>query len=89
VEVVRQCIEESPFTIRGKNRPKKAPKKGAKTPARATAKKVKESHKQVKVTVSIGVAERTDDVTDPGAVMKLADKALYQAKRKGRNQVCR
>ncbi len=81
LEVVRQHIEESPFTIRGQDRPKKAPKKGAKTR--------KPAEKQVSVTVSIGVAERSDKCTSPDTVMKAADKALYRAKGKGRNQVCK
>ena len=41
----------------------------------------------VKVTVSIGLAERTDDLRSPGEVLKAADKALYAAKAKGRNRV--
>ena len=85
IEVVRQCIEASPFTVRGTDRPKKAPKKGA----GKTARKSKDNNKQVSVTVSIGVAERTDELTKPDAVMQAADRALYKAKRKGRNQVCK
>lgn len=85
LEVVRQCIEESPFTIRGKDRPKKVPKKGAKK----VTKTRKPVEKQVSVTVSIGVAERGDNCTSPDTVMKAADKALYRAKEKGRNQVCK
>ena len=81
LEVVRQHIEESPFTIRGQDRPKKPPKKGVKTR--------KPVEKQVSVTVSIGVAERGDKCTSPDLVMKAADKALYRAKDKGRNQVCK
>ena len=41
------------------------------------------------MTVSIGVAERNDRYGTPGDVLKAADKALYRAKRKGRNQVSR
>jgi diguanylate cyclase (GGDEF)-like protein len=41
----------------------------------------------VSVTVSIGVAERTDRNEYPEAVIKAADRALYRAKRAGRNRV--
>jgi diguanylate cyclase (GGDEF)-like protein len=41
----------------------------------------------VSVTVSIGVAERSDRHDYPEAVIKAADRALYRAKRAGRNQV--
>ena len=84
LEVVRQQIEASPFTIRGQDRPRRQPKKGA----RNTTKTKKPATKKVSVTISIGVAERGDNCTTPDLVMKLADKALYRAKRKGRNQVC-
>lgn len=43
--------------------------------------------KDVSVTVSIGVAERGEDATTPEQVIKQADKALYQAKKRGRNRV--
>ncbi|HEY5975298.1 MAG TPA: GGDEF domain-containing protein [Geobacteraceae bacterium] len=43
----------------------------------------------VSVTVSIGVAENGDGQTTPSEVIKSADKALYKAKKQGRNQVCR
>jgi len=81
LEVVRQKIEETPFNIRGKDRPKKVPEK-------RVGKKITKT-KQVKVTVSIGVAERTEKSRSPDEVMKAADKALYRAKEKGRNQVCK
>lgn len=83
LEVVRQVIEESKFTIRDKDRPKKAPKKGAK---QASSKRAS-GRTQVTVTVSIGVAERDGEFSNPDAVMQAADKALYRAKKKGRNQV--
>ena len=44
--------------------------------------------KKVSVTISIGVAERTEDNKTPEMVIKAADQALYKAKEKGRNRVC-
>ncbi|UZP66523.1 GGDEF domain-containing protein [Desulfovibrio mangrovi] len=41
----------------------------------------------VTVTISIGVAERTDEATTPEEVIKVADGLLYQAKKAGRNKV--
>jgi len=43
----------------------------------------------VSVTVSIGVAERNERLQTPGAVIQAADRALYRAKEKGRDQVSR
>ena len=41
----------------------------------------------VNVTISIGVAEPADDLTEPKEVMKAADQLLYKAKKAGRNCV--
>ncbi len=41
-----------------------------------------------KVTVSIGVASMPFDTKDEDELVQKADKAMYNAKRKGRNQVC-
>jgi diguanylate cyclase (GGDEF)-like protein len=41
----------------------------------------------VTVTISIGVAERTDEATTPEEVIKVADGLLYKAKKAGRNKV--
>lgn len=43
----------------------------------------------VSVTVSVGVAERNARLATPHGVIQAADKALYRAKNKGRNQVSR
>ncbi|MBZ0111765.1 MAG: GGDEF domain-containing protein [Thermoanaerobaculia bacterium] len=42
---------------------------------------------KLKVTVSIGAAERTSEHSRPEDVLAAADKALYRAKRAGRNRV--
>ncbi len=49
------------------------------------AKKKKQRH--VSVTISIGFAQQNDKLTSPAAVLKASDKALYRAKKKGRNCV--
>ena len=78
LEDLRFRIEESRLTLRSPDRPKRRPKNG-----RGSSKK----GKSVSVTVSIGVAKRWAGAR-PAEVLKRADKALYRAKRRGRNQVC-
>ena len=43
---------------------------------------------KTRITVSIGVASFPKDAINPGELIHRADLALYQAKEKGRNQVC-
>lgn len=49
----------------------------------------KRGGKTVSVTISIGVAERNERLLTPEEVIQAADKALYRAKRAGRNRVNR
>jgi diguanylate cyclase (GGDEF)-like protein len=42
---------------------------------------------KLKVTVSVGLAVRRAQDTDPGDLLRLADRALYAAKAQGRNRV--
>jgi diguanylate cyclase (GGDEF)-like protein len=43
---------------------------------------------RIPVTISIGVADMTADITEPVQFIKAADTQLYKAKRDGRNRVC-
>jgi diguanylate cyclase (GGDEF)-like protein len=40
-----------------------------------------------KISISVGVATFPDDATDPEALVRAADAALYAAKRAGRNRI--
>jgi diguanylate cyclase (GGDEF)-like protein len=42
---------------------------------------------RLRLTISIGVADRQSEDTDAGQLLRLADRALYAAKARGRNQV--
>jgi diguanylate cyclase (GGDEF)-like protein len=79
LEELRHAIEMSGFTLRDAGRPKEKPEQPLKGGG---------GHK-LKVTASIGVAERNDFNLTPAAVLKAADKALYRAKEMGRNRVIR
>lgn len=78
LEDLRQMIEGTPMVLRGADRPKKKPR---------NLKPRRGSGQKVSVTISIGVAQRNDKLPTPERVVKAADKALYKAKRNGRNQV--
>ncbi|MEJ2165866.1 MAG: GGDEF domain-containing protein [Desulfobacterales bacterium] len=78
VENFRKAVESRPFIIRGKDRHRKS--------ASNRGKKDGFPRKQVKVTVSIGLAGSEGQATTPQKVIKAADKKLYQAKRHGRNR---
>ena len=76
LEQLREAIANTPFIVRGAGRPRKKPGevKGG-------------SHQEVNITISIGVAEREGEIRSPQEVIKQADKALYRAKKAGRNRV--
>ncbi len=81
LEVLRELVEETVFTLRGRLRPLKRP---TRVPTAGPKRR-----KQVAVTVSIGVAEPNQRHPDPDQVVRAADAALYRAKEAGRNQVKR
>ena len=43
--------------------------------------------KEIDVTISIGVADMSSDMTEPLQFIKIADANLYKAKHAGRNRV--
>lgn len=79
LDAIRQEIANRPFAIRDKAKRKKSSKENRK--------KGTKPQKTVKITVSIGVAVKKDKHNNPQEVIKDADKALYRAKRAGRNKV--
>ena len=93
LELLRATIEQSPFRLR-RHPDRRSTSRG---PDRRTAGARKKTHRpkskprststDLTVTVSIGVAEPTADLRDFEGVLKLADEALYAAKRGGRNRV--
>ena len=78
LEVLRTAVEKARLTLRGLDRPKRRPKR-LKARPRAS--------QDVWVTISIGVADRTEERRTAADVLEAADQALYRAKEKGRNQV--
>ena len=77
LERTRAVVEETTFTLRAADRPRKRPRK----PSRRS-----KGH-TVAVTVSIGVADRATAEIPADDVVKAADQALYRAKHAGRNRV--
>ena len=72
-------VANSPFMLRNKKRPKMK---------QADLKKRKQLEaKPLSITISIGLAERTQQLAKAEEVIKQADKSLYKAKNNGRNQV--
>jgi len=80
LEELRAAVEESHFTLRGRLRPRKKP-----DAPKGSGKK----RRHVNITVSIGVADRSNGDATPDKVVRAADRALYRAKEGGRNQVSR
>jgi diguanylate cyclase (GGDEF)-like protein len=83
VEELRRDIEQDVFVVSGpaRSQRKRAERRGASRRVRPG------SPVETAVTVSIGVAEAMLRTNSPEEVVKAADKALYAAKREGRNRV--
>jgi len=82
LEALRENVEAYQLALRASDRPKKS--KGSKRQRGGWRAK-----RSVSVTISIGVAERNERLPTPEEVLQAADRALYRAKEKGRNQVSR
>lgn len=76
LDALRRSIADKPFELRRGER--RHDGKGGKSRSRT-----------VEVTISAGVADSTSVEGGPDAVIRGADKALYRAKRRGRNRVSR
>lgn len=82
LEKLRESIADYSLVLRSEERPKEK-RQGKGQRGR------KKDVEHVSVTISIGVAESSPDLDSPDLVMKAADNALYKAKSRGRNRVCR
>ncbi|MEJ2186589.1 MAG: GGDEF domain-containing protein [Gemmatimonadota bacterium] len=76
LEALRKAVANTPFTVRGADRPERKPKNPERSTGRPT----------VTVTVSVGAAERHGRA-DAHEVLDAADQALYSAKKGGRNRL--
>lgn len=79
VESVRQAIADTGFVLRGANRPATKPREGS----AADVKK----YPTIQVTISVGLAEKSQRHSTSELVLEAADAALYRAKEDGRNRV--
>ena len=90
VEFLRQTIEESPFRLRGSADRRSAPRgpdRRSSGRKKNTRTKARVHRGSLQVTVSIGIAEAQSEDVKVEEVLKLADQALYAAKKGGRNRV--
>ncbi len=94
VELLRQTIESSSFHVRKPN-DRRSVRQGPdrrRVPRKKMSLKRMEPAQQpagieLSVTVSIGLAESSDRVSDANEIIRVADQALYRAKESGRNRV--
>lgn len=82
LDALRRSIDEYKLRLRSDERPRSG---GDRTRAPAQPPETN----TISVTVSVGVAERSDKTPAPDDVLRAADQALYRAKGAGRNRVSR
>jgi len=85
LEALRETIAEYRMALRSEDRPKNQKQGKGSRGSRSG----RGDGAYASVTVSIGVAESGEELKNTDEVMKAADKALYKAKNRGRNQTCR
>ncbi|MFW6151892.1 MAG: diguanylate cyclase domain-containing protein [Verrucomicrobiota bacterium] len=76
-EELRQAVASRQFVLRGRDRPRKKP---------STRRPDRKNKPGIKITVSIGIAFNDDAEVPPYEIMQKADKAMYAAKKAGRNK---
>ncbi|WP_237066223.1 GGDEF domain-containing protein [Microbulbifer guangxiensis] len=81
LERMRQKIAAYPMRIRAAGRPQEGGGKGRQKRGQGGGRKIRTS-------VSVGLASSGPKARTPDLVLEAADKALYRAKRGGRNRVC-
>lgn len=83
LEALRTSIAGHAIALRNKKTRPKSTQEGQQR--RGNKSSDNTTNTTVKVTISIGIAEANDALKDPDQVLKEADKALYRAKKQGRN----
>jgi diguanylate cyclase (GGDEF)-like protein len=81
LDALRKNIEAYKLRLRSGNRARQAD--GSEAPA------TEGGHAWISVTISAGVAEKSERLPDSDEVIRAADQALYRAKSSGRNRVSR
>ena len=81
LERMREKIAKYPLRLR-------APSRSKGSGAKARRRRGQGGGKAIKTTVSVGIATSGSKMRSPDEVLKAADRALYKAKRSGRNRVC-
>ncbi len=79
LETLRRQIAERRFAVRSPGRPRGKKAQGSRGQGA--------QGKTLRVTVSLGAAQRSQRAGSPEMVMKAADKALYRSKKGGRNRL--
>lgn len=89
LEELREKIAGRGFTIPRKNSSKSKTKSNRKRKTNQSSRGNITRPIKKSITVSIGVAQKDERSKTPDDVIKIADTALYRAKKKGRNCVCK